>query len=434
METEDSKDRRRGALRRSAHLAGRLLPWRARRWQGGPLRGWVDSADLFCVTGWAADLDRPNRAPNLDVWVNGHLVGRVECGPARRDAAARGFRGARSFVLDPSPHLREGWNQLELRFSGTARTIDPGGFRLYRDASALATRVGKSWTVGDIDSKLCTRWWQCDRIVRHVNTKLCGQPVGGLSRGLYARFRRTFATELPFRRGISVGCGTAVKEMVAISEGLVDRFVLYELSPERIRAGEATARRLGLENRVEFRCADAFDNERDDAAYDLVSWSSALHHMFDVDAALEWSHRMLRKGGVLLLDDYVGPTRMQFEAAVLEASTRFRESLPRAYLEDPLRPGVILPTRIERPNVALIVARDPSEAVDSSRILGSLNRHFRDVDLVYTGGAVYAVGLNDVLHNLVAAEDWDAIDRALALDDACLERGETLHAAALARR
>ncbi len=413
---------------------GRLVPWRVRRWHRGPLRGCVDSLDLFCVAGWATDLDHPERAASLDVWINGVCAGQIECGSPRRDASVRGYRGARSFLWDPSPHLVEGWNDLELRFSDSGVALGPGPMRLYRGREALATRIADSWNAGSAHPHLRTRWWQCDRIRRHINAKVCGEPIDGLSAGLFRRAQQTLGDELPLRAGVSVGGGSGVKERAAIAAGLVEHFVIYELSDERIRAGRAETKRLGLADRFEYRQEDAFQREEGAGVYDLVFWNNALHHMFDVDAALRWSHRVLREGGVLLLDEYVGPNRMQFDDAILEASTRYREGIPRALLADPAHPGERLARRMALPDVALIVRRDPSEAVDSAQILPCLSRYFSDVDLVHTGGAVYAVGLNDVLHNLIETEDWDTLDTALALDDECLAQGHSLHATAIARR
>ena len=164
--------------------------------------------------------------------------------------------------------------------------------------------------------------------------------------------------------GISIGCGSGSKEMALVRAGLVERFALYELSEVRCRLGREAAATAGLADRMVFHMADAFS--ADHPPYDLVYWDHALHHMFDVAAALEWSVRVLRPGGYLVVNDYVGPTRLQWRRAEVR--------LARAYMAEAApHLEAVRPVPYKLPVVSRLrqTLRDPSEAPQSDRILAA---------------------------------------------------------------
>jgi SAM-dependent methyltransferase len=113
-----------------------------------------------------------------------------------------------------------------------------------------------------------------------------------------------------------------------------------------------------------FHAADAF--ARPHAPYDLVYWDHALHHMLDVRKALDWSVAALAPGGLLVVNDYVGPTRLQW--------TRPEVRMARAYMAAAApHLGGARPVRYKIPLISRwrMALRDPSEAPQSDRILAA---------------------------------------------------------------
>lgn len=276
-----------------------------------------------------------------------------------------------------------------------------------------------------------TRWWMHPAILRHVNALVCGSPVEGPWAGL-ERHMRALTNGDGFRRGLSVGCGSASKELHLLQEGIVGHFDLFEVSPERAAAGKAAAGRRGVAGRVVFHVRDAFDTELDDR-YDLVYWNNALHHMFDVRQALVWSRERLRPGGWLVMDDYVGATRFQWPDAQLQIASRVRRSLPERLLRDPADPGRLCPKDLTRPSLHSMLAADPSEAADSDGILPALPQVFPGVRIIPTGGVVYNLALKDIIANF-GEDDADRLRDLLDQDAELAARGQTQYACAFASK
>lgn len=272
------------------------------------------------------------------------------------------------------------------------------------------------------------RWWQSPTVVRHINRRVCGQPVDGVHAGFHRRLAE-FAS--PICKAVSVGCGNGAKEIGLVLSGQVKEFHLFEISAERVKAGKARAADLGVSGRVHFHLADAFEACRA-TDFDLVYWNNALHHMMDVRAAVEWSRDRLKDDGVFAMDDFVGPSRFQWSDRSLEFASKFRSSLTAGRLISPSDPSKSLVAAIKRPTIEDMIKADPSEAADSDNIIPALRFVFPDVTIQFTGGAIYHLGLNDVLANF--KEDEEGLGIALLLDDALSEMGENQYAIALARR
>ena len=249
-------------------------------------------------------------------------------------------------------------------------------------------------------------WWQSPQIWRHING-LVGLPDDAGQHTGFARIIERTSGRL-LRRGVSVGCGTGAKEMRLIRMGIVEHFDLYEITEARIKLGMVEAEKFGITGNVTWHRVDAFSacTSRD---YDLVHWNNSLHHMLDVDAAVAWSLDRLESGGIFAMDDFVGPSRFQWSDADLEHAAAFRRSLPKRLLGIPTHEGRFYLPELPRPTIASMIAIDPTEAVDSGRIVEVLRARIPGIQIVPTGGVIYQLGLRDILGNFTASPEDDAL-------------------------
>ena len=285
----------------------------------------------------------------------------------------------------------------------------------------IIKRIAKHWDqVASKPGLTRTRWWNSDQVNQHINRLISGHNSSGFGDGLLKLVQKKAQGRI-FESGISVGCGLASKELRILQTGLVKSFDLYEFSSRRIAAAQQKATELGLADRVTFHQKDALQ-EVNEQRYDFVHWDNSLHHMLDVDQAIRWSHNILQAGGMFYLNDFVGPSRFQWSDASLELAGRIRSLLPPAYLKNPHKPEEQVSLSMNRPTPE-IMDQDPSEAAQSEQIFESLLRYFPDAEIKKTGGTVYHLPLNDILHNF---DENDATDTALLsllllIDELCIQ-------------
>jgi SAM-dependent methyltransferase len=289
--------------------------------------------------------------------------------------------------------------------------------------SNLIDKVGSHWAAQRSSTvPTRTRWWESPSVVRHYNAQICGQPVSGTSQGIISLIKERFGSRLPIKRGISVAGSNGWKERILISAGIVDHFVVTEYSEALIAEGRRMAEAEGLGDKVEFYHGDALARYQHEK-FDLVYWDNALHHMPDAASAVSWSQCVLAPGGIFVMNDYVGPTRMQYSDTTLALMSLGRAFLPIEYLRNPHNPTSQLDRVISRCNPDELAEIDPSECADSGSILKALEQFFPDAYTVPTGGAIYGSALNDVLANFNEEDETDScilnlllqLDRQLAL-------------------
>jgi 2-polyprenyl-3-methyl-5-hydroxy-6-metoxy-1,4-benzoquinol methylase len=321
------------------------------------------------------------------------------------------------------------------------------------EEKSVRDRIAEKWSAEFRQkNKARTRWWQSPHIIRHINKKLSGNGFEEEpSLGLTNRAKVLAGDRCPFIHGVSVGCGNGSKEVNLLRDGLVKTFSLFDLSEECLRQARELAEKNQVAGRIQFHCTDAFEVVKERECFDFIHWNNSLHHMFDVDMAVKWSYEICKKGGMFYMDDFVGPSRFQWSDQMLQVASRVRAVLPEKYLSQPVPASYIgkvkwalkrllfssqdqylYSTVISRPTVEAMIADDPSEAADSTRILAAVKNFFPDAEVTLTGGAMYGLALNDILQNFDEHKDAHLLDLILIIDDLCAALGETQYATALA--
>jgi len=218
-------------------------------------------------------------------------------------------------------------------------------------------------------------------------------------------------------RGVGIGAGTATLELGLLVSQTVHRFDLLDVSPGALELADATARTLGVDDRVSTFHADVSSFDLGARRYDVATCMGSLHHVAELDDVLGAASRALAPDGVLVAYEYVGPDRF----ATHPVERRIAQQVY-ASLDPKLKsPHAELPL----PDPQAVIAADPTEAVHSSEILGCLDRHFTDVRVVHHGGGLaYTLwwGLNhDALFE--TEEGWNFVQVLLQFDQALTETG-----------
>src|ERR1700736_180874 len=80
------------------------------------------------------------------------------------------------------------------------------------------------------------------------------------------------------------------------------KVIAIDNSPKMVEFGEKLARKHGFKN-LEYRLGDLEDPPIADASVDLAFFSQALHHAIRPERAVNSAHRMLKKGGRIVILD-----------------------------------------------------------------------------------------------------------------------------------
>ena len=110
---------------------------------------------------------------------------------------------------------------------------------------------------------------------------------------------------------LSLACGLGAFERYAAQLEIAEKFSAGDISPGAIETARSEAARVGLDKIISYRVLDLNNDALPLSSYSLVFGSSCFHHILNLDHAFEQTHLALNPGGLLYIDDYIGPRQFQ---------------------------------------------------------------------------------------------------------------------------
>jgi SAM-dependent methyltransferase len=273
-----------------------------------------------------------------------------------------------------------------------------------RAARADAAAAREFWDAG-APGEPEDRYWGAQPLVRRaINRRVTGDP----NRWPMEWFAEKYVpAALPL--GLSVGCGTGLLERDVFLKGICERVEGVDFSPEAIVEARRDAEEAGLGRRLAYRVEDINAIRLPRSAYDIVFFHGSLHHIRNVERVLEEVHAALKPGGLLFLDEYMGPSRSEWRGADWGFARSAFDALPEELKN---RPELAIPLPMD----------DPSESVRSSAILPAVRRLFGVLeDRPYGGNILWFVfPCLDIAR--LREDRTDALSRLIALEDHLLDR------------
>ena len=207
-----------------------------------------------------------------------------------------------------------------------------------------------------------------------------------------------------FHRLLSLGCGTGRLERAISTHRIAELIEGVDGSPVSIELAKQRAREERLSN-IDYTTADLNDLELRRSRYDAVVFHQSLHHVRAVERLLAQVRRALTVDGVLFLEEWVGPSRTEWNEARLAGLRALFEEVP--------------PEWRKWPDVrAPIEEADPTEAVRSSAIRPAVRRLFRTLLAKPYGGQIVSILLPQINRDVVPAAALDElIAKWLSLED-----------------
>ncbi|MBP8292952.1 MAG: methyltransferase domain-containing protein [Caldilineaceae bacterium] len=202
-------------------------------------------------------------------------------------------------------------------------------------------------------------------------------------------------------RWLSLGCGSAGPEIFFAQAGLFASMDAYDISAGAIAIARENALARGVKN-IDFRVGEFDALELPPEHYDVVSMIMSLHHARHLDALLTKIQATLRPTGWFLVNEYIGPSQLQYTDKQLQFVAELLSILPPRLAYD-FTEGAVRRQYVRKPR-EFWNRVDPSEAICSDHIEAALHEHFDVVAQRNFGGSL----LNPLLENLVANFSPDA--------------------------
>ncbi|MBG8553738.1 class I SAM-dependent methyltransferase [Hymenobacter guriensis] len=262
----------------------------------------------------------------------------------------------------------------------------------------VPSNLARTRSAFDDPALQAANWWQVPAVRRRWNEKISGDAAMPYEAYVASRY-------LAGRTGLrllSLGSGACSHELVFARQPHFALVHCLDIAERLLAQAAATAQAEGLQN-FQTEVADVNRLNLVPASYDVVLFHSALHHFRDVEGIVARVRQALVPGGLLVLNDYVGPACLQWTPRQLRAANAaLGEVLPARYRQRFLSSQI--KRHVSGPGRLRMYLADPSEAVESDRIVPALRRHFTPLEEAGLGGNLLTLVLKDIAHHFLAED------------------------------
>lgn len=288
--------------------------------------------------------------------------------------------------------------------------------------SLLRILKGPAYAVQETWGHTCKppiRFWDIPAVCRRSNQLLTGDPqldyIAFLS-------RKYLASRAPVT-GLALGCGMGLKELTWVSHGHFAYLDAYDLSPQRIAEAQKNAHARGITS-VHFQVGDIYKMVWRSQHYDVVLTDQSLHHFAPLEPLCANIRRALKPDGYLIVSEYVGPSRFQWTDRQIQVVNSLLTLLPERYRVS--WQDHTIKRRIHRPSRLRMMLADPSEAVESGKIIPTLERHFEIIERRDYGGTITHPLFADIAANFDSSDSdtQRLLELCFHVEDTLLAIGE----------
>lgn len=195
---------------------------------------------------------------------------------------------------------------------------------------------------------------------------------------------------------LSVGCGEGIHERNFAKHDCFSAIEATDISEKSIIKARILAKENNLS--INYRSGDFKQLVYDKNSFDVILFSSSLHHFEDVSTFLKNNVKpLLNENGILVINEYVGPNRLQWTNQQLKKANELLKELPMNYKL--LYDNKTIKKKVYRPGIFRMLLVDPSEAPDSANIVSALNSNFKVLEQTNLGWNILHILLKGIAHN-----------------------------------
>jgi SAM-dependent methyltransferase len=216
-----------------------------------------------------------------------------------------------------------------------------------------------------------------------INRRITGDPQ--LAPEIY--FARRHGPSVPDPLALSLRASNSRLEIALLECGPCERLIGLHDDPERVDYANSKVPEP-LRGQVRFEQGDLSQWQAPEPLGAILA-RSVLHRQADLDATLERIESLLAPGGLVFVDEYVGPARSQWSDVQLEAINRLLARLPEELRVELTNTDGRRKQSVERPDRERWAAANPHEMVSSDRIVTGLDERFERVEVSLYGGAIF---------------------------------------------
>lgn len=237
----------------------------------------------------------------------------------------------------------------------------------------------------------------------YVREQVLLHPLGWTKGACWCNWLQRKYFEKPVDKALSLCCGSGGIERRMAQVHIANSIAGMDISPGQLERARAEAEKAGFSDTIKYIQSDIQNQELPSQEYDFVIVVAGLHHLENLPHVFQQMHRTLKKSGLLLITEYVGPDFMDYPQVERDLYNSVVKMIP---VEKRIRnsTGKLL-ARAGQLTREQIIATDPSEGVNASQILPNLRNYFDTEVEVEMGSSMLRECLYDIVDNFSDSEE-----------------------------
>jgi ubiquinone/menaquinone biosynthesis C-methylase UbiE len=202
---------------------------------------------------------------------------------------------------------------------------------------------------------------------------------------------------------LSLGSGNCRHELKFASYENFNEILCLDISETLLNNANKTANKNNFKN-IKFKVQNVYEYDFPENYFDLVLFHASLHHFKNLDTILgDKLKKTLKQNGKLIINEYIGPNRLQFPRHQIKYINKSLNLIPKKY-----RKRFKLnfyKNKVYGSGLIRMVLADPSECVKSKNIIPTIHKYYRTKYESYYGGNLLMPVLKDLSHHFVELND-----------------------------
>lgn len=250
------------------------------------------------------------------------------------------------------------------------------------------------------DSNLkASNWWIIPKIKQRWNYKITGD-----EHTIYEDYlMQNHLAEKQGLKMLSIGSGVCSHELHFATYKNFDNITCIDIAENLLDTAKNKADNLNLKN-INFLVEDIYKTDFEKHQFDIILFHSSLHHFSNIEGLItEKVMKWLTPDGQLIINEYVGKDRLQFDRRQLKKINDALKTIPQN-LRKRFKTGIIK-RRYYGSGLLRMILADPSECIESSKILPVLRENFKVIEEKPYGGNLLMSVLKDIAHNFIDGDN-----------------------------
>lgn len=216
---------------------------------------------------------------------------------------------------------------------------------------------------------------------------------------------------------LSIGSGKCKHEFKFASHNNFEEILCTDISEKLINEAKKIAKKKSYNN-IGFKVQNLYKYEIPENSFDIILFHASLHHFKNIDYLLGTKlKKALKKNGLLIINEYVGPNRIQYPKHQIEHINKALKVIPKKFRQRfKLK---IYKNKIYGSGLLRMIIADPSECVKSESIMPAIHKYYDTKHEVNLGGNLLMPVLKDLSHHFLepSKEKEDVLNELFKLED-----------------